>query len=150
MELIKATIDALARLAPKSKLAESLTALDPNIPSERALMKELMDLAFDVNTGEVDRLDFIEDMVRRLPACRALQRSSRSLASLVFARLARARTCLVMSRECSLTLRWPLLHSRHPCSGVLHQVCRRVRQIAGQLWPLSSWLTRAHRLLTRR
>ena len=63
MDLIKATLEALARLAPKSQLAESLTALDPNIPSERALMKELMDLAFDVNTGSVDRLDFIEDMV---------------------------------------------------------------------------------------
>ena len=63
VDLIKATLEALARLAPKSKLAESLTALDPNIPSERALMKELMDLAFDVKTGSVDRLDFIEDMV---------------------------------------------------------------------------------------
>ena len=63
VDLIKATIEALSRLAPKSKLAESLTALDPNVPSERALMKELMDLAFDVNTGSVDRLDFIEDMV---------------------------------------------------------------------------------------
>ena len=148
MELIKATIDALARLAPKSKLAESLTALDPNIPSERALMKELMDLAFDVNTGEVDRLDFIEDMVRRLHP--PSQHRSCLLASLVFARLARARTCLLTSLECSLTLRWPLLHSRHPCSGVLHQVCRRVRQSAGQLWPASSWLTRARRSLTRR
>ena len=82
VDLIKATIDALARLAPKSKLAESLTALDPNVPSERALMKELMDLAFDVNTGEVDRLDFIEDMVffiQSAGACRNAGQLERAL-----------------------------------------------------------------------
>lgn len=63
VELLKATLEALARLAPKAKLAESLTSLDPNIPAERALMKELMDLAFDAETGFVDRVDFMEDMV---------------------------------------------------------------------------------------
>jgi hypothetical protein len=62
VDLLKATLDALSKLAPKAKLAESLTGLDPNLPSERALMQELMDLAF-AETGSVDRIDFLEDMV---------------------------------------------------------------------------------------
>ena len=57
-----ATLDALSRLAPKAKLAESLTALDPGVPSERAQMLELMALAF-AEGGMVDRVDFVEDMV---------------------------------------------------------------------------------------
>ncbi len=61
-ELLGATISAMQRLAPKAKLAESLTALDPNIPEERESMRELMALAFAYD-GAVDRLDFIEDMV---------------------------------------------------------------------------------------
>jgi hypothetical protein len=61
-ELLGATISAMQRLAPKAKLAESLTALDPNIPAERESMRELMALAFAYD-GAVDRLDFIEDMV---------------------------------------------------------------------------------------
>lgn len=61
-ELLRATFDALARLAPKAKLAESLTQLDPDNAEERALMMELMGLAF-AKEGMVDRLDFVEDMV---------------------------------------------------------------------------------------
>jgi hypothetical protein len=60
--LLTATLEAVARLAPKAKLAESLTALDPNLPEERALMLELMHLAF-AKEGMVDRVDFVEDMV---------------------------------------------------------------------------------------
>jgi hypothetical protein len=60
--LLTATLEAMARLAPKAKLAESLTALDPNLPEERALMLELMRLAF-AKEGMVDRVDFVEDMV---------------------------------------------------------------------------------------
>ena len=67
VELVTATLEALARLAPKAKLAESLTALDPALPDERALMQELMALAF-AKEGMVDRLDFIEDMVFFLQA----------------------------------------------------------------------------------
>ena len=63
VDLVKATLDALSKLAPKAKLAESLTGLDPSVPSERALMQELMDLAFAEGTGSVDRIDFLEDMV---------------------------------------------------------------------------------------
>ena len=62
VDLVKATLDALSKLAPKAKLAESLTSLDPNLPSERAQMLELMELAF-AETGSVDRIDFLEDMV---------------------------------------------------------------------------------------
>ena len=62
VDLLKATLEALSKLAPKAKLAESLTGLDPNLPSERALMLELMDMAFS-ETGSVDRVDFLEDMV---------------------------------------------------------------------------------------
>ena len=61
-ELLVATLDALSRLAPKAKLAESLTALDPGVPEERAQMLELMALAF-AEGGMVDRVDFVEDMV---------------------------------------------------------------------------------------
>jgi hypothetical protein len=67
VDLVTATLEAMARLAPKAKLAESLTALDPNIPEERALMLELMEMAF-CEAGMVDRIDFIEDMVFFLKA----------------------------------------------------------------------------------
>ena len=63
VDLVKAMLDALSKLAPKAKLAESLTGLDPSVPSERALMQELMDMAFAEGTGSVDRIDFLEDMV---------------------------------------------------------------------------------------
>ena len=67
VELLQATLEALQRLAPKAKLAESLTQLDPSIPEERATMQELMQLAFAEN-GLVDRVDFVEDMVYFLQA----------------------------------------------------------------------------------
>ena len=61
-DLLANTIEAIERLRPKSELAEALTALDPAVPAERSLAEQLMSAAFGPD-GNVDRLDFIEDLV---------------------------------------------------------------------------------------
>jgi len=61
VQLVEATLGALQKLAPKAALAEAVTQLDPEVPSELAQIKALFATAFA--GGGVDRLDFVEDMV---------------------------------------------------------------------------------------
>jgi len=61
-DLLRDTLAAVERMRPKSELVEALTALDPSVTAERALIDQLMADAFSEG-GAVDRLEFVEDIV---------------------------------------------------------------------------------------